>query len=121
MGVLTMRRTVISAVALSIALGPAACGGNNAPTHKADPYCPAALAALPASAPGNYTDALNGITTLTQAIPGPKDQALTNRILKVQEAMAVIGHADIGIGTPTADDLASYYKAASALRAWCKP
>jgi hypothetical protein len=108
-----MTRTLIAAIPAAFLL--AAC---SAPA-KADPYCPAALAALPASAPADSNTALNLIITLTQANPGTKDAALSQRILKVQVATAAVGRAD-GLGQASADQLAAWYSAASALRGYCK-
>jgi hypothetical protein len=111
-----MRMKWIASGAIA-ALALAGCS-SAAAARPSNPYCPAALAAIPATVPTTYIGSLDGMDTLASALT-PKDRKLSDMLLTVAEAMGAIGRDEIA-GGPTAGHLVSYHAAASAVRGYCR-
>ena len=110
-------KPLIPAVVLSAALLAAGCSSAPRP----DRYCPGVTAALPHAPPATLGDAPDMITTLTQAEPPGNDKPLDRLILSLDQAVAAAGRGQ-GIlgGSATAGEIARFYSALAAVRAYCK-
>ncbi len=115
----TVARSLAPAFFLVLAVALTACSSASAP--KPDKYCPGVQAALPSSPPQTIADALTQINALTQVVPPGNDKPLDHLVLNLDKAIAQVGRAQgiIG-GGASAGQIAGFYSALKAVKAYCK-
>ena len=114
---LTVARALVPAFVLLLA----ATGCSSASAPKPDKYCPGVQAALPKAPPQTIADAPGQISALTQVIPPGNDKPLDHLVLNLDKAIAQVGRAQ-GIlgGGASAVQIAGFYSALKAVKAYCK-
>jgi hypothetical protein len=113
-------KTSVPPIVVSALLLLAACSSTPA-APKPDRYCPGVTAALPGGAPATVMSATSQIDALTQAEPPGNDKPLDHLVLALDEAIVRVGKAQ-GIlgGGASANQIAGFYSALGAVKAYCK-